>query len=81
VAERCVIRVDGRPVEATVGESLASALLQAGHLGFRTSCTGQARAPLCGMGTCYECQVRVNGAWVRACLEPVRADLEVRTDA
>jgi len=77
--ERCSIRVDGRTVEAVAGESLAAALLRAGCLRFRVSCTGQGRAPLCGMGTCYECQVRVQGRWVRACLEPVRDGLEVRT--
>jgi predicted molibdopterin-dependent oxidoreductase YjgC len=31
------------------------------------------------MGTCYECQVKVAGTWVRACLEPVRDGLEVHT--
>jgi predicted molibdopterin-dependent oxidoreductase YjgC len=31
------------------------------------------------MGTCYECQVRVDGRLVRACLEPVRDGMEVRT--
>ena len=78
--DRCTIQVDGEKLDAVLGESLAVALLRAGHARFRESCTGQARAPLCGMGTCYECQVKVNGAWVRACLEPAREGLEVRTD-
>ena len=78
--EHCTFRVDGQLVGATQGESLAVALLRAGHFPFRKSCSGQARAPVCGMGTCYECQVSVNGLPVRACLEPVRASLEVRTD-
>ncbi len=79
MAESCVIRVDGEPVPAFAGESLAVALLRAGIPHFRKSCTGQDRAPLCGMGTCYECRVRVDGSWVRACLEPAREGLEVRT--
>lgn len=79
MAETCTIQVDGEAGPAEPGESLAVALLRAGCFRFRTSCTGQGRAPLCGMGTCYECQVRVQGAWVRACLEPVRDGLEVRT--
>lgn len=79
MAEPCTIRVDGRPIEATAGESVAVALLRAGVSVFRQSCRGQGRAPLCGMGTCYECQVRVDGRWARACLEPVREGLEVRT--
>jgi sarcosine oxidase subunit alpha len=77
--ERCSITVDGRPLAATAGESLAVALLQGGHLRFRESCSGQGRAPLCGMGTCYECRVWVADRWVRACLEPVRDSMEVRT--
>jgi predicted molibdopterin-dependent oxidoreductase YjgC len=79
--DRCSIRVDGQTVAAVPGESLAVALLRAGCFRFRRSCSGQARAPVCGMGTCYECQVKVDGSWVRACLEPVRDGLEVRTDA
>ena len=78
--ESCIIQLDGQPVAAVLGESLAVVLLRAGHFRFRQSCTGQTRAPLCGMGTCYECQVQVAGFWVRACLEPVREGLEVRTD-
>jgi sarcosine oxidase subunit alpha len=77
--EQCTITVDGRPLSATPGESLAVALLQGGHLRFRESCSGQQRAPLCGMGTCYECRVQVADRWVRACLEPVRDNMEVRT--
>jgi len=77
--ESCTIRVDGTAVPAAPGESLAVVLLRAEVPRFRTSCGGQGRAPLCGMGTCYECQVRVDGRWARACLEPVREGMEVRT--
>ena len=59
----CTIHVDGQPLEGRAGASLAVTLLQAGCTRFRSSCTGQDRAPLCGMGTCYECQVRVDGRW------------------
>lgn len=77
--EPCAIRVDGAEVQALEGESLAVALLRVGVSAFRTSCRGEGRAPFCGMGTCHECQVRVDGRWVRACLEPVRAGQEVQT--
>jgi D-hydroxyproline dehydrogenase subunit gamma len=79
--EPCRILVDGEPVAAVPGESLAVVLLRAGCFRFRTSCTGQGRGPLCAMGTCYECQVQVDGTWSRACLAPVRNGMEVRTHA
>jgi len=79
MAERCAISVDGRPLTAEVGESLAVALLREGVLAFRASRSGQHRAPLCAMGTCYECLVTVDGRQVRACLEPVRAGMAVLT--
>lgn len=75
----CPFTVDGEPASAPIGTSLAAALLQSGRLRLRTSCTGQGRGPLCGMGTCYECLVLVDGRTVRACLEPVRPGMEVRT--
>jgi D-hydroxyproline dehydrogenase subunit gamma len=77
--ERCLIQVDGDSMEAVVGESLAVTLLRAGRFRFRQSCTDQPRAPLCAMGTCYECQVHVNGVWARACLEAVREGMEINT--
>jgi sarcosine oxidase subunit alpha len=81
MVEPCSIRVDGQTVPALAGESLAVALLRAGCERFRESCSGQGRIPLCGMGTCYECQVRVADRWVRACLEPVSEGMEVQTHA
>lgn len=63
------IVVDGRSIAVTGDSTLAAALLNAGVMHFRTSVTGEARAPLCGMGSCFECRVRVNGvAHQRACL-------------
>jgi sarcosine oxidase subunit alpha len=49
---------------------------------FRRSTTGEPRAPLCGMGICYECRVTLDGvAHRRACLVPVAAGMVVRTTA
>ena len=72
--------VDGRPTEAESGESLLAALWNAGARAVRTSVTGEARGPLCGMGTCFECRVTVDGRpGVRACLETVREGMRVET--
>ena len=74
------ITVDGRALPVAAGISVAAALLNAGVTAFRRSTTGEARAPLCGMGICHECRVTVDGvAHRRACLVPVAAGMIVRT--
>jgi D-hydroxyproline dehydrogenase subunit gamma len=75
-----IIRVDGRAVAVPVGISVAAALLGAGITAFRHSVGGEPRGPVCGMGVCFECRVRVDGRpHVRSCLEPVRDGMEVGT--
>jgi predicted molibdopterin-dependent oxidoreductase YjgC len=80
--ERVRIVVDGRSLEVAAGMSVAAALLNDGLRPFRRSVTGQERAPLCGMGVCYECRVTISGiAHRRACLVPVSDGLEIATVA
>lgn len=75
------LEVDGLTVAARPGTSVAAALLNAGVIGFRTSTGGEKRGPLCGMGSCQECRVRIDGvAQQRACLRPVREGMRVVTD-
>lgn len=75
------ILVNGTPLEVPMGVSLAAALLNAGYAGFRTSVGGEARAPICGMGICFECRVTLDGmVGQRACLEPVREGMQVVLD-
>lgn len=82
MAERVRIRVDGRPAEAEAGTSLLAALFNLGARALRTSVSGEARGPLCGMGTCFECRVTLDGApHVRSCLVPVRDGMDVRLGA
>ena len=74
------IHADGRPVRVPVGISVASALLELNVVAFRRSVAGESRGPLCGMGTCYECRVTINGApHRRACLVPVAEGMEIVT--
>ncbi|HEX6938097.1 MAG TPA: 2Fe-2S iron-sulfur cluster-binding protein [Longimicrobiales bacterium] len=74
------IEVDGRAVRAPADATVAAALLLHGATAFRRSITGTPRAPLCGMGTCHECRVTIDGAaHRRACLEPVRAGMRIST--
>ena len=73
------ILVDGRTHHVSEDATLAVALLDLG-IACRQSVTGEARAPLCGMGICFECRVTVDGAaHQRACLIAVRAGMQVTT--
>ena len=75
------IAVDGEPIEAYEGESLAAAILASGRRVFRhTHPEGQPRGIFCGMGVCYECLVTVAGRErVRACIVPVEDGMRVTT--
>jgi aerobic-type carbon monoxide dehydrogenase small subunit (CoxS/CutS family) len=63
------------------GTTVASAMAAAGAVGFRTSVTGAARGPLCGMGICGECRVTIDGVHhLRSCAILCREGMEVVTD-
>ena len=74
------ISADGRSVRVPAGVTVAAALLDLGTFAFRRSVSGEPRAPLCGMGTCYECRVTIDGvAHRRACLVTVAEGMHVTT--
>ncbi|MBI5851086.1 MAG: (2Fe-2S)-binding protein [Planctomycetes bacterium] len=73
------LRVDGRDVEVPAGHSVAAALANL-RLPARRSIRGHARAPLCGMGICFECRVTIDGKrLVRACMVECKDGMEVLT--
>jgi len=81
-APAVTIHTDGRAVRVNAGISVAAALLDLGIAAFRRSVTGESRGPLCGMGTCYECRVTIDGvAHRRACLIPVAEGMRITTAA
>jgi sarcosine oxidase subunit alpha len=74
------IEVDGRALVVESGMLLAIALMNAGIDTMRRSVGAQGRGPLCGMGICFECRVTIDERPdQRACLEPCRDGLRVRT--
>jgi predicted molibdopterin-dependent oxidoreductase YjgC len=75
------IELDGQPVTAFLGESLAAAVLATGRRMFHASVrSGQPRGFYCGMGVCYECVMEVDGQPnQRACMTAVRPGLQART--
>ncbi len=75
-----LLTLDGRQIHAQTGATVAAAIMNNEVMTFRQSITGDGRGPLCGMGTCWECRVTVDGrAHVRACMEPVRDGMEIQT--
>jgi len=68
--EEFQLSVDGTPVPALPGQTIAAALVAAGRAGWRvTRGGGEPRGLFCGIGVCFDCLVTVNGARsVRACL-------------
>jgi sarcosine oxidase subunit alpha len=80
--EHATVIVNGRPVTVPAGATVAAAIARAG-VGFtRRSVRGEARAPLCGMGVCYECRARVDQvAHRRTCMLACRPGMRIETDA
>jgi sarcosine oxidase subunit alpha len=75
------LTVNGARVSVPEGSMLSTAVAAAGITSFRTSVTGEPRAPLCGMGICFECRVMLDGrSHVRSCQVVCREGMEVRTD-
>lgn len=56
-----VVQVNGRRITVTPGTSVAAACALAGMVATRMSVSGEARGPVCGMGICQECRVRIDG--------------------
>jgi predicted molibdopterin-dependent oxidoreductase YjgC len=72
------VTVDGEPMVAYLGESVAAALLADGTATLRTTRAGAERGLYCGMGVCFECLVMIDGAPnTRACMTWVREGMEI----
>ena len=74
------LQVQGRPITAREGDTLAIALLNAGVTPFRqTPVSAQPRAPMCLMGVCFDCLVEVDGRQnVQSCMVEVSDGMQVR---
>jgi hypothetical protein len=71
--------VDGEPLSAYAGETIATVLLAHGHTAVRlTPKRGKPRGLLCGMGVCFDCLVTVDGVPnVRSCVSAARPGMRV----
>lgn len=74
--------LNGKPASARAGVSVAAAVLVNGMSEFRRSVSGEVRAPLCGMGICYECRLTIDGRpHQKSCQVVLAPDMVVQTDA
>jgi predicted molibdopterin-dependent oxidoreductase YjgC len=75
------ITIDGEPVQARAGDTVAAALLAAGRATCRsTPVSGAPRGPYCMMGVCFECLVTVDGIGNRqGCQVIVQPGMAVQT--
>ena len=72
------ITVDGEPVTAYLGETVAAVLFAEGSAQTRTTVGGSPRGVFCGMGTCFDCLVVVDGVPnTRACMTWVSDGMRV----
>jgi hypothetical protein len=76
---RVSVRVDGRPVAAHLGETVATVLIaETGSLATRMTRSGAPRGVFCGMGACFDCLVVVDGVPnTRACMTWIREGMEI----
>ena len=78
--EAVTIDLNGKPVTAYLGESVATVLLSEEVFAMRTTTLGESRGIFCGMGVCFDCLVVVDDKPnTRACMTWVKAGMNIRT--
>ena len=77
------IHVNGQPIEANEGEPIASALIAAGIMTFRTTrVRHEPRGYFCGIGLCSDCMMTVNDIPnIRTCITPVQEGMKIETQS
>lgn len=75
------IKIDDLEVIVPKGVSLLSILIEHGIFELKKNAvSGEYRFGICGMGTCFECEVVINTKGIRrACLIAVDTEMEVKT--
>ncbi|MCB2054992.1 MAG: (2Fe-2S)-binding protein [Geminicoccaceae bacterium] len=73
------LTVDGEPVPARSGDTVAAALLAHSGDASRLTANGAPRTAFCMMGVCFDCLVEVDGKPnSQGCMIPVRDGMVVR---
>ncbi len=73
------LQLDGKPLPARRGQTVAAAMLAAGQRVLRhTRHAGKPRGLFCAMGVCFDCVMTIDGkAGVRACMTKVEDGMQV----
>ncbi len=80
MCEQIMVSVNGKQVLVAADTSVAVAMMIAGA-SCRTSVGGEPRAPLCGIGVCFECRAAIDGVvHRRSCQIPCKTGMEIKTD-
>jgi D-hydroxyproline dehydrogenase subunit gamma len=80
MAEILTVYVNARAIAVPAGSTAAVAVLLAENA-CRTSVSGEPRAPFCGMGTCFECRVEIDGVpHVRSCQVLCQPEMKIKSD-
>jgi D-hydroxyproline dehydrogenase subunit gamma len=74
MAQNVRLKINGNNVGAAAGTTVAAAVMNAGAASFRISVQGEPRGPLCGMGICFECRLRIDGRSQQKSCQVVCAD-------
>jgi sarcosine oxidase subunit alpha len=73
------LEINGVAVSVPEGANVAAAVARATPA-FRRGTLGGIRGPLCGMGVCFECRVRIDARdHQRACMVLARSGMRVQT--
>lgn len=79
--ESVILSINDETLTVLSGSTVASAVFVSGASFFRRSVSGAPRAPLCGMGVCFECRLRINGVeHRRSCQVIVENGMKIETD-
>jgi len=80
MAETLTVHINGKAIAVPMGATAAVAVLLAGDA-CRTSVSGEPRTPFCGMGTCFECRVEINGVpHKRSCQVLCEPEMKIKSD-
>jgi len=78
-ADRVEVILDGEPLVARRGETVAAVMAAHGVTTFRETGFDSPRGLFCGMGVCHDCLVEVDGrANQRACMTRIEAPMAIR---